>query len=298
MVSKPDLSRQKAPVEQVILRSDQVFLCLLINRRHNHIRVIDFRTGNFPVKRVFIQSLAQRERAHKVFTLVERDEVPGWLRLGFQKEGTVPGYYKRSDAFVLGRVLHDPQPPTSYEVDAKALASAAKKYAKEVSNIDAPAKMRTIDQREALEKVRHVNNGRRPLTSFDPFGRHSLRLYLAVSPDRHSEENVVAAEFQDCFGNARLELLFSPNNGTEASAAITGLRTMMNELQDRGIVTAFATSRTDNELLTALYQAAGFRKTGKMAGQFFDGEKYIDEILWTRKLAVAAADQVAMDGPP
>jgi len=294
MVSKPDLTRHKAPVEQVILRSDQVFLCLLINRRHNHIRVIDFRTGNFPVKRVFIQSLAQREGAHKIFTLVERDEVPGWLRLGFQKEGTIPGYYKRSDAFVLGRLMAD---APSTDVDAKALLAASKKYAKEMSPVETNPRMRTIDQREALEKARHVN-GRRPLTVFDPFGRHSLRLYLAVAPDRNSDENVVAAEFQDCFGNARLELLFVPKNAAENAAAIAGLRTMMNELQNRGIVTAFATSRADNDLLTALYLAAGFRKTGKLAGQTFDGERYHDEILWTRKLAVAAADQVAIDGPP
>ena len=38
----------------------------------------------------------------KAYTLVERDEVATWVKLGFAKEGNIPGFYKRSDAFLLG----------------------------------------------------------------------------------------------------------------------------------------------------------------------------------------------------
>ena len=65
-------------------------------------RVIDFRAGPTHAKRLFVLSLAQREGVSKVYTLVERDEVQTWMKLGFAKEGNIPGFYKRSDAFLLG----------------------------------------------------------------------------------------------------------------------------------------------------------------------------------------------------
>ena len=46
--------------------------------------------------------LAKREGMEKVYTLVERDEVGTWAKLGFAKEGAIPGFYKRSDAYLLG----------------------------------------------------------------------------------------------------------------------------------------------------------------------------------------------------
>lgn len=288
MATKTDLKRRE-PIEQIILRTDQVFLCLLLSRRHNHVRIIDFRTGNFPIKKDFIAGIAQREGIHKAFTLVERDEVSGWQRLGFLKEGTIPGYYKRSDAFVMGKVFNDPTVPLNRALDDK-LVAVAKKLAKEMAVATAQCHMRALHQDEALSRAQKVN-GRRTLTSFDPFGRHGLRLWLAVAPTRGAQENVISTEFQDCFGNARLELLFAPRSAEEQAAAILGLRTMMNELQNRGIVAAFATSRADDEGLTALFLAAGFRKTGKLMGHLRDDESYVDEILWTRKLATPGEER-------
>ena len=42
------------------------------------------------------------EGIEKVYTLVERDEVSTWNKLGFAKEANVPCFYKRSDAYLLG----------------------------------------------------------------------------------------------------------------------------------------------------------------------------------------------------
>jgi hypothetical protein len=46
-------------------------------------------------------SYAQREGVERVFTVVERDEVSSWTRLGLRREGTIAAFYKRSDAFIL-----------------------------------------------------------------------------------------------------------------------------------------------------------------------------------------------------
>jgi len=93
---------QQKPVDEIFFRNEAVSLCLLVNRRARTMRIVDFRAGPNPAKRLFVLSLAQREGVTKIYTLVERDEVQTWTKLGFAKEGTIPGFYKRSDAFLLG----------------------------------------------------------------------------------------------------------------------------------------------------------------------------------------------------
>jgi hypothetical protein len=101
MAAKAWSSQQKA-VEEVFFQNDAVSLCLLINRRAKTMRVVDFRAGPTSQKRQFVLQLAKREGMEKAYTLVERDEVQTWVKLGFAKEGNIPGFYKRSDAFLLG----------------------------------------------------------------------------------------------------------------------------------------------------------------------------------------------------
>src|SRR5271169_4616658 len=95
-------SAQQKPIEEIFFQNEAVSLCLLVNRRARTMRVIDFRAGPTHAKRLFVLSLAQREGMSKVYTLVERDEMQTWTKLGFAKEGNIPGFYKRSDAFLLG----------------------------------------------------------------------------------------------------------------------------------------------------------------------------------------------------
>src|SRR6478736_2697643 len=96
---------EKPVVEELKFRSENAYLCLLVNRRNKIIRVIDFRAGALPAKRLFIQSVAKQEEIQKVITLVEKDEVSSWTRVGFVREGTIPGFYKRSDGHLCGCVV-------------------------------------------------------------------------------------------------------------------------------------------------------------------------------------------------
>ena len=98
---------KKPVVEELYFRSDSAYLCLLLNRRTRCIRVIDFRAGALPAKRLYIQSVATQENVEKVITLVEKDEVSSWTRVGFVREGTIPGFYKRSDGHLCGCVIGD-----------------------------------------------------------------------------------------------------------------------------------------------------------------------------------------------
>ena len=72
--------KKKPTVEELYFRSDSAYLCLLLNRRTRCIRVIDFRAGALPAKRLYIQSVAKQENVEKVEAgcrqLMDRDDQP------------------------------------------------------------------------------------------------------------------------------------------------------------------------------------------------------------------------------
>ena len=232
-------------VDEIFFQNDQVSLCLLIHRRAKIMRVIDFRAGPTPSKRMFVLSLAQREGVEKVYTLVERDEVSTWVKLGFAKEGNIPGFYKRSDAFLLGCSVHGAPhhiPIQSemrialgrpvqqiadveeerFEVPATSAAHHfaektvvhAKKLAKELADKSLPiAKVVPIRENDVKKPLATALRAGRALTAFEPFGRDVQRCYFSIT-SRGGFELVASVESQACFGNAFVELLTSPTTET------------------------------------------------------------------------------------
>ncbi|MGD8858722.1 MAG: hypothetical protein PVI30_01850 [Myxococcales bacterium] len=276
-------------VEELHFRSDNAFLCLLLNRRTRQIRVIDFRAGALPAKRLFIQSVAQREGVEKVIILVEKDEVSSWTRVGFVREGTVPGFYKRSDGHLVGCVIGDRT--ASIEVsDATQRATdkvitAAKKRAKDFESTPRGISVKEATPKTALAARDALwKKGAGAYGAFDDFGRDAARIFFEASPKK-GKSNFLSAEFQDCFGHSLVEILRVPKDDDDLAATIAGLRHMSEELKSRDIVSAFAFAPTDSAELSTAFVAAGYRKTGLLArGVLIDGERK-DAILWSRKLA-------------
>ena len=288
-------TKKKPQVEELYFRSDSAYLCLLLNRRTRFIRVIDFRAGALPAKRLYIQSVATEEHVDKVITLVEKDEVSSWTRVGFVREGTIPGFYKRSDGHLCGCVIGDKT--ASIEVtDAAAKTAdrtinAAKKAAKDIPETIKGASVRPATEKDALAARDAAWRKGPAFGSFDTFGRDAERLYYDASV-RRSKTNYVSAEFQDCFGHALIEMLRLPTTENETLAAIAGLRTLGDDLQERGIVAAFAFAPYDDPQSATAFTAAGYRKTGLLAQGLLDAEAgRKDAILWTRKLASALGDE-------
>ena len=89
-------------VDEFFVQNEAVSLCLLVHRRAKTMRVVDFRAGPSSAKQRFVMRFAAKEGVEKVYTLVERDEVSTWVKMRFAKEASIPGFYKRSDAFMLG----------------------------------------------------------------------------------------------------------------------------------------------------------------------------------------------------
>ena len=276
-------------VEELHFRSDNAFLCLLLNRRTKQIRVIDFRAGALPAKRLFIQSVAQREGVDKVILLVEKDEVSSWTRVGFVREGQVPGFYKRSDGHLVGCVIGDRTASIEISEESQKMAertiNAGKKLAE---GIEEPVKGVTVKQsdRESAEEARDAVWQKRTdaYGCFDDFGRDASRVWVEVT-SKKTKPNFLSGEFQDCFGHSLIEILRVPRTEHDVHAVAAGLQWLNDYLKAKEIVSAFAFAPVDNLELATIFLACGYRKTGLLAKGVLCGDKRSDAVLWTRKLA-------------
>jgi hypothetical protein len=319
MMAAKAWSSQQKPVDEVFFQNEAVSLCLLINRRARTMRVIDFRAGPTNAKRLFVQSLAQREGVDKVYTLVERDEVQTWLKLGFAKEGNIPGFYKRSDAFLLGCTVHPPgrmKLPQAIHPEEIPVQSETRMTVAEPTDVgsaiphlsaaqelmertiaaakrglrDAPekhlpqAKIVAISDGDARKAVSAALRSGRALTAFEAFGRDVERQYF-VTRVRGGPDLYASTESQACFGNAYLELLEAPRAEAEKVAAVATLRAFCDKLLSEGVVSCFSLAPSDDVRLASALLYNGFRRTGLLSQHLIVGGQRKDAILWSRKLA-------------
>jgi hypothetical protein len=311
-------TQQKA-VDEIFFRNEAVSLCLLVNRRARTMRIIDFRAGPNPAKRLFVLSLAQREGVAKIHTLVERDEVQTWVKLGFAKEGTIPGFYKRSDAFILGcsaaaslkasapadgedapgqsemRILAAgaAAPMSPAQARMERTIAAAKRDTK--SGPVPAVKIAPASEDAVRKAVAAALRSGRALTSFEAFGRDVERRYYVAS-GRGGFELLASVESQSCFSNAYVELLQSPKNDAEKLGTAGAIRALCAELEAQEVVSCFALAPSDDTALAWAYLENGFRRTGLLLGHLVSAEKADrkdarrDAIVWSRKLATATEE--------
>lgn len=255
-------------------------------------RVVDFRAGPHPAKRVFVMSLARREGIDRVFTLVERDEAAAWARLGFQREGSVPGFYKRSDAFILGAPVSTERsdesgirPAVRGIEETDRVYQHARRVAKEVADSPTPtARLQVAKDADVRKGVLAALRAGRALSGFEPFGRDVERVAFSCTA-RGGASLLASVELQPCFNNAFLELLTAPRTDKEALFTTSALRVLCDELFEREVVCCFSLSPADDALLAAAYVANGFRRTGVLGSHLFIAGRRVDAFLWSRKLA-------------
>jgi len=224
---------------------------------------------------------------------VEKDEVSSWTRVGFVREGTIPGFYKRSDGHLCGCVIGDKTASIEVGDEENKLAertlTAAKKAGKDIPDAIKGAGVRWIEEKDAIAARDAAWKKKEAIGSFEPFGRDAEHLFLDATYKR-SKTNYVCAEFQDCFGHALVEVLRSPTSPNEVIAVTEALRVLADDLTEKGIVAGFAFAPIDDVDLATAYLAAGYRKTGLLAQGVQVGNERKDAILFTRKLANPAAD--------
>ena len=306
--SEAATSRTAGGIEERFVQNEAVSVCLLINRRTRTMRVIDFRAGPSHAKRLFVLKLAKREGIEKVYTLVERDELSTWVKLGFSKEANIPGFYKRSDAFLLGTsvanaMLDDGallretlagddddddtaanEPSPAHDRMEKTLVQAKKQVKALLDRLLPPAKLAQVKEAEIHKTLEKSLRTGRALTAFEPFGRDVERRYFQITA-RNGFDLIASTESQSCFGNSFLELLTAPSTEHERLATISGLRTLCDKLLAEGVVSCFSLSPSDDLALATAFVFNGFRRTGLLVGHMLVAGKRKDAIVWSRKLA-------------
>lgn len=291
------------PDNEISVSRASVSLCLLVQNSHRSLRIIDFRSGGDESKRDAVLDVARERGIDRVFTLVERDEVAAWSRLGFQKEGSIVGYYKRTDAHVLAMDVPENEASSNdsgirravhSQSAARTLAEvqyqSAKRRAGELAHDPAPRPRvqpaRAIEVKRAIDAARRSS---RALTSFEPFSRDVEKLYYACTA-RGGFSLLVGVETQPCFDNAFVELLTAPRSDKETRLTLMSLGRVCELLKRRGIVGCFATSPVDQLDLSACYLANGFRRTGNLKGHLFSQGRRQDAFLWSQRLAQPGDD--------
>ena len=308
---------QQRAVEEIFFQNEAVSLCLLVNRRARTMRVVDFRAGPAHAKRLFVLSLAQREGMSKVYTLVERDEVQTWMKLGFAKEGNIPGFYKRSDAFLLGcsashthshtEANRKPTPPVDREeipnqsemrlavaggsppISAaqermERTIAAAKRGRKDGADALPHAKIAPAGDAQVRKAISAALRSGRALTGFEPFGRDVERRHFMVTL-RAGFELYASIESQECFSNAFLEVLQSPRTEGEKVGTAAAIRALCDMLVAEGVVSCFSLAPSDDVALASAYLQNGFRRTGLLNEHLMVRGERKDAIVWSRKLA-------------
>jgi len=297
-------------VERMV-RNDDIFCSLLFDQENRTIRVVDFRGGNFQTKHNYLERVLMSEGMRKIFTLIERDDMNGWQRVGYLREGTIPGYYKRSDAYIMSRIYDEDWTASLASEDLperKNLLTDIKTLGKGLSELKGSGvKCEPIDEEEALEllktEVTRLNSqvakakkgkkdkGAKPkplekpsLPLFKQFSRETESYYYLAVNRRTKGMNLLGAEYQDCFGNAKVDIYFSPKVRADRAIARQGLVSFVDWLAAIGAVAVFTLVRADDVEKNAIYASAGFRNSGWMNRQRIGTDSSADQILWTRKL--------------
>jgi hypothetical protein len=287
--------------EEILFENAKVSVCLLLNRHARTLRIFDFRAGADPTKRGYVLSIAQREGVERVFTVVERDEVSVWSRLGFGKEGTIPGFFKRSDAYVLGAavpnaltggVAEPPQDLAALETAAEKVYQEARRIAKDLPE-PSPRSVRLQPAAQAIVKkaVAAATRSSRALTRFDSFGRRDVERAEYHITARGGWSLIASVERQPCFDNAFLELLTAPRNDRDVTLTSAAIHQLTERLGREGTVACFAMSPIGDPGFAAAFVANGFRRTGTMPGHLLIGGQRQGAFLWTRKLATPTDDE-------
>lgn len=295
-----------ADLDELSFHNDAVSLCMLVNRRHRTVRVIDFRAGATLAKRNFVIQTARREGIEKLFVLVERDEVATWTRLGFRREGNIPSFYRRSDAWIMGAVVAAvgpmkperaygddddddvedelPEPNPALDLADKTI-DKAKRLVKDTQEKSVPPTKLAAAKRDAVQKaVLGAHKNGRALTGFELFSRDAEKTHFVVS-GRGGFELFAAYELQPSFASSMLELLVSPRDEGERSLTVSAIRTMLGRLVEVGAVSTFSLAPADDVLLASAFLANGFRKSAVLASHIVVGDKRRDAIVWSKKLA-------------
>ncbi len=279
--------RWEEPFKEFSFKSQNAFLTVLVNRPAKRIRVIDFRAGAMPAKRLFIQTTARQEDIHKVQIFIEKDEISAWTKVGFQREGTVPGFYKRSDGYLCG-FFPQGQGPRKDQLDQltkdseKALVAAKRAVGSEALP---EVKVFHLDGDTARKFRDKVAEPGTAYAAFEPFARDADYLFVGAGPKVSAPVQVCGVEYEECFGHAQVDFLQRADSESACAATAACMREVEAILTNKHIVSLYTYVPVDAIAWLGVLLDLGFRRTGIVPrGLTTLAGEGVDTLLMTKKL--------------
>lgn len=266
--------------EELKFRNAELYLSLWLDRRMRNIRVIDFRAGNFAAKRLFIDSVARREGAEKIFTVVERDEVRSWVKVGFRRQAVIPGFFRRSDGYLCdleslpwskGTFDRGGEEKRAVDLVASASARAETELAQRCTVVDVTVEP-LLRGRRACDLAWASGQAQSSLLGFGP---GNPRQYVAGRA-RGLQPLWCLVEQQEYYKQAIVQFLTSPDEGRQhMDLALTTTMAVMRALQGAGFAAVLAIVPANGVSLATAMAAAGMRYCGFVPGFFglLDGDR-------------------------
>ncbi len=272
--------------EYICRRTDRKLnVSLLVSPRHRHMRIVDYRLGQYKLKCTLFDEMAARENIKKVFTLVEKQDSNSWRTVGFSKEAIIPGYFRNADAYIMSRV---------YDNDGKPITGGIAKLVHEkqvefgepepVTKKPSGIKETFIDDPETINQIMHL-----PEVSalYHPFGKGIKFPHFILEVRLGQRRLWVGAETNDAFGHAKLDILTPPRNARERRTLAWMVTKMVEELGETSdVACAFSMTMVDDVACGQVLLDAGFKESGQLTRhlQTEDG-RLCDALMWYFRIA-------------
>jgi hypothetical protein len=283
MGTVPEPKKEPPALEEFTYRRGDLDLRFLMNRAHHHVRVLDYRIGNYHEKRDLLDRMAQKEGLRKVFTLVEKPDSQSWRAVGFSKEGVLPGFFRTADGYVMTRLYEGGEP----------IVGGATKVPAEKLPVVAPRRIRRPEGARVqivTESARLSAIGGSPADlRFIPMGRAGLVPDLAVEIRHRKDVRWIMAELDESFGHARVDLFPAARATIETPLWSWGMQTLIAQLVERAVVNVFSLAAMDDAVMTDLVLGMGFKVTARLADHLCLDGAFHHALFWHRRIAGQAA---------
>jgi len=253
----------------------------VINRPHGHMRIMDYRSGNYADKCALLDRLAQTEGLRKVFTVVEKQDSKNWRSAGFVREAVYPSFFRTADAYMMSRIYAKGGEPVAELLPLKPSADEQIRFPGRKLQKPAGFSLSTIeDEGSRKELVSKANGDLRAL----PFSRVAAPDMVVHCRAKGGKNAWACAETNDSFGHASVGFAPAPKNDEQMVLSAYAGNCLIEQLIARQVANIFSVSPTDDELANQLLFGLGFKVTGRLIDHLMTNGEHANALLWHRRL--------------
>lgn len=268
-------------VDVKVLRHGDLNMRFIINHAHGHMRIMDYRVGNYQDKRSQLDEMVRREGLRKVFTLVEKQDSQNWKSVGFFREGVYPAFFRTADAYAMSRLYDEAGKPI--DVSGNNKNQSEEKVAFPGRKLRRPEGLKidlVRDQRQRDKVVSGFNGELRSL----PFGRAEAP-DIALHATSRRKECWALAEIDDSFGHATVAFAPPPQSEDQLTLCAYAGNELVRLLQERQVNNLFGLSPASDTWSNELYAGLGFKVTGRLAGHLRVSDDLTTALIWHIRIA-------------